>query len=992
MTHVLPALVDLPSEVPETKIWPELSAVVRDDADGTSPRHRRWLTIATLHRSGLYENKQLSAILSPACLSLLEHVGNATLDLELRRAIWLQNPDWEMAQLNHAAAKLIAPARRAVTERLQIADNARLGTGEWQQVATGHSSRSLETVTLQLIGWWSLVLPGRLVGRTVQQIYAERTTDSVDYVDWRTLFANHFDRLSPQFSTRQEGPDHSATFVTTVTTRDGRTATGSAPRKNEAKRLACRTYVITYAPRLIPRPAQRSSSVTWDDPTVHVEDRQLAALYSVSDARLFARALTHQSWAYENATGRDRRASNEVLANLGSSVLKTSIARTKASHLLSATLKPDPDVSTGLTLPDDELVPLGHALGLAKAARLGAGQRQHGISGEMMANFIQATLAAAWLQVPDFNVFEERMPKVVSEFLVKQAGTSMRDGKTRLQELGAELDFEWEWTDERTGPDHCRTYHNTTRITDGSTTIHVEGSGPTRRAAGKAAASVAMEAAGLRSGATATGGRPDAARFFLSRQLDVLDGRRNRWPRWQQQNVLGAGLVANRDWIHFAQWTNAVKRTGFYDTAVSAATRRALEEYYERAARSAGARPIFAAELARALQWVQAAMSDDRQILTPAPYEQLQALSIAHSIWLMPDGTVELTEVLANWARLNRRRAGVVIDVRGQVVVGSQGGEAVQRILQEFVVLSPSPTVELRVSLVPSNSVHEIHLPTDNGWPTQPRNPQVVALISEAAPGVVAEQHDTGAIVKIAQREVTGSGWLWDAATRTRSTDEYDAELGRLLHDLKNEVTAARVALTRKTTTRTERREADLAASRHLDRASAVATQLVDAEMLYTVARPGVCALAPFLRSYSSEVINRVPSGIRVLPPAVTPALIALGGDVLRSVLDNLVKNSVEAMGDEGEIEFSYTLVEEDGVALLEVRDSGPGLPPSLIAALRADAPVPTNKQQGSGLGLPGAMRVLRRAGGDLQPLGIANGASWLLVLPLVGNEDAADG
>ena len=66
--------------------------------------------------------------------------------------------------------------------------------------------------------------------------------------------------------------------------------------------------------------------------------------------------------------------------------------------------------------------------------------------------------------------------------------------------------------------------------------------------------------------------------------------------------------------------------------------------------------------------------------------------------------------------------------------------------------------------------------------------------------------------------------------------DDYDAELARLIHDLKNEVTAAQVASKRSAANRTEQLEAELTSSRHMDAAAALASRLRDADMLYAAA------------------------------------------------------------------------------------------------------------------------------------------------------------
>jgi dsRNA-specific ribonuclease len=108
---------------------------------------------------------------------------------------------------------------------------------------------------------------------------------------------------------------------------------------------------------------------------------------------------------FENTTHRDPRVSSEVLANLGSAVVGLAVVRTKAALLLSETTQPNPDLSTRLAVPTEDLAPLGHALGLPGVCRLGAGQHKLGVSTEMLANFVQAVLAAAYIEVisPTFS-------------------------------------------------------------------------------------------------------------------------------------------------------------------------------------------------------------------------------------------------------------------------------------------------------------------------------------------------------------------------------------------------------------------------------------------------------------------------------------------------------------------------------------------------------------------------------------------------------------
>jgi len=77
-----------------------------------------------------------------------------------------------------------------------------------------------------------------------------------------------------------------------------------------------------------------------------------------------------------------------------------------------------------------------------------------------------------------------------------------------------------------------------------------------------------------------------------------------------------------------------------------------------------------------------------------------------------------------------------------------------------------------------------------------------------------------------------------------------------------------------------------------------------------------------------------------------------------------VLKNAVEAIGEEGRIELRLTLdTEGTGTATLILRDSEPGLSPE--AAERLFTPFFSTKRDGRGLGLTLAHEVLTRHGFD---------------------------
>ncbi|WP_324276370.1 hypothetical protein [Blastococcus brunescens] len=232
-----------------------------------------------------------------------------------------------------------------------------------------------------------------------------------------------------------------------------------------------------------------------------------------------------------------------MLANLGSSVLNAAMMRRRAAVLLSRTTDPDPDVAVALTVPDAALRPMFEALGLGRLVRVSAGLRGQPLSDEIVANMVQATLAASHIQWPDHSTFESHLPAEVHQFLGAQSSTSLVDPVTRLQELSIELDFQVEEDSSREGPDHNSTFRVRLNVRGLAQPISVEGAGASRTAARKIAAAHFWSSAEI---LTDGAGRvPDTtiARLLLVRHLEVLAASRTRWPRWQRAGRLGARMV-----------------------------------------------------------------------------------------------------------------------------------------------------------------------------------------------------------------------------------------------------------------------------------------------------------------------------------------------------------------------------------------------------------------------------------------------------------------
>lgn len=122
------------------------------------------------------------------------------------------------------------------------------------------------------------------------------------------------------------------------------------------------------------------------------------------------------------------------------------------------------------------------------------------------------------------------------------------------------------------------------------------------------------------------------------------------------------------------------------------------------------------------------------------------------------------------------------------------------------------------------------------------------------------------------------------------------------------------------------------------------------------------------------------PEGITLLPTLQTGVMARADRDQLTQVLVNLVKNAEEALKDKGgQVRVRVKGTETD--AIVEVEDTGPGIPPEHRA--RIFEPYFTTKEGGTGLGLAIAARILQEHGGKLEVGGEpGQGARFSVVLP----------
>jgi signal transduction histidine kinase len=153
-------------------------------------------------------------------------------------------------------------------------------------------------------------------------------------------------------------------------------------------------------------------------------------------------------------------------------------------------------------------------------------------------------------------------------------------------------------------------------------------------------------------------------------------------------------------------------------------------------------------------------------------------------------------------------------------------------------------------------------------------------------------------------------------------------------------------------------------------------------------ARPRMAALV--LRDLVDEVIGdlELPAGL-VVENEVPDGLLIQGDlDQLHRLFSNLARNALEALAEGGRLSFSSR--QERERVVVEVSDTGPGLPEAVQARLFEPFAASTSKN-GSGLGLAISREIARAHGGELVLLATgAEGTTFLISLPAALSRAAA--
>lgn len=947
------------------------------------------LTAALWHESYLYEHRADAPNLTPGVLRALETLGGSWISREMASMLVRSRHDEKPGSISRSVGEgKVVFARRVAEREDWVAHCGRYSTGLMDALPPRVRNRVFHQVAglLCLVGAESVLRAH--VDATLAGVLSGGGTD------WVTVLqmAAASEGVEVDWSYDASGPDHERTFTATCTVGAGRRTSAAGPSKKAARWAAAEQLLRQYFPRETAKVARSADPprpplcVLREGHPGHVRavDEIASAFRMAESAKpLISQALVHSSWAYEHQLEMTRAQQRDhgVLAFVGSHVLDYEACLAETVQVV----RDAPEEYAHRTVESRTHLVAMHSIDLRRGILLGRGQRSTGVSDELGSNVFQAVMAAVYLSSAASASLFETWPEgsawaAVAELIAPGAGRGT-DVTTHVQEFVTACDLVTTYEFDRTGPDHRAEY--TARLVLDSPAmqrrVRVQGSPTAGKTAAKHSASAIAvgwfnalaDAEELDRIAKSGGSALAGTTFLLAHLCEIAAGRTSVPAQWRRRGLLGWTLRGQE----LERWAAAADQLLLRQRRVEPDV-EGLASYFQLASGAADSMLPLSEALASTLRWV--ATIDPRDPIDGRQETRLIDLAAAYRALGGEQEPSSLAEAVE----------GQVLLARGKL--RSEIGP--KPVFAPALVIS---AIEALLSVILANGTRaRVAAPSPGEVVLQPDDPPGLATVDLGptieiwrALGIplVLDEKLGRVVLNVNGVGDRGPGPVTSAVRLATipQPSHLAAAVANLLHDLKNQIAAAKaLAASPDGGSRTAALERQLAASRHLDQAAALAERIRAASSLLRPSDGETTSLSTSLRRYASAMLVRIPPSVSLsVASGGEDLVVAMSEPALTAVLDNLVKNAVEAMADGGRVTLDWTY--DDDVAVVEVTDDGPGLPDAVRAAFTSGGRIESTKPGGNGLGLLGVQSLLRRAGGNFELARSAKGTVWHLTIPL---------
>lgn len=987
-----------------------------------------WVTVALTHNSAA----QVGGAASPTRLKMLACVGDAYFDLLSSHAALERNGALLSSEIMEARRSM-GPRLLAAEKKIGIMSSATVGIGMAQELAVSAQLKDSPIIELhkQVIAALALCIPYRNLLRFFQNIYASAEVAPRLALSFKGLLQeftqNRGFGLPVYVTVAETGPAHARAFTIRVSCSSGASSVGNGPRKRAAEEAAAEAFLRKHAPEYLKTRIRAASTAPTGRSPVPVNARYIreAALRNLMEdfsmpangSGLLERALTHPS--FKGVAGLEPWQDNQALANIGGEVLRTAVF-----HMLFPALHQDATWSgkgTSITvlandfLDKDRLVSAAEELQIWPVILLNQTLGPEQMELRTKVNFFKALIAAKFLaHAPEWDVVASLQPAfrehVESRIREARNVREFQSPTSQLLELAAALGITMEFGEPQI------TGHQQRSVTAARLVISVGkkreivitgGRGANGKAARRSLAQhMLLLIHAIHSDFSDATYFADSALFerlsilVLSESVAHAPTTAKEAWHWHNEGLLGSEHLAAGDFGRFAQWAAEAARfcPALKESGENQSRERLLSFYAHISAPSAFdlnlvakslvAKVIAFADSVDALAHTSSARA---QPFFGALQELLRVLSLAGR----KRGPTTLNHEFAALEVLHRRDEKIVLRlVGGGSVIWEEREGATIELISESISRLGSPAEKRVIAITGEQGENiRISLRLELGIPLlhddSNRCEQSTLVRYLRSEGFLLSVTSSAKEVVLEVRNVLSGGFC-DAVRSTIADPLRGLESGarsmlcRVLHDLKNELVACEVAARQHATTRTDQLRFQLAASTHLDavRRLAGAFGVLSGALQQPIVEQ--FSIREFLRSYCVHLLTLLPVSIAaVIPRNVADFEVRTSRDFLKAILDNLVKNALEAMVDGGELRIEWNTVPDEESISICVEDSGGGIEPALLRQLLTGELTQSTKPSGSGVGMVTVVSMIRRLGGDLRGESRpGTGTTWTVVVP----------
>ncbi len=1001
-----------------------------------------WITLSLVHSS--YLNEHLSDFemvgISVDTLHLLESLGTAFTELALHNLAYVDPQVQTTGEADNFVSGVVGVVYQRIAENLCLAELAFASVGASHDVENmrGFRQTFLSTLGSQFLGALAICSNYEILFSLVETTVEELHVPSKPIMSYKSALLEYSQARKmglPEYKLVEEtGPNHARLFYSRAYTRDGRWAEGKGSSKKQAEEVAARSYMEEFAPNCLAGKVARVRRAGLQLEPHHVPpELHRAAIQALckdlqipSDKMwLLSQALVHRSFL--NETQSKSCQDNRMLAQLGAGVFDAIATKIVVDKLIESALAGNEELSPGHILApfrETSVVSEGFdLLKLEKALLVGKGQAKQGITSTIKADTLQAVLAAIFLANGTFRDSELSLPSSLVRWLSGSIEKLIVDPDTiihpkdKLQRQLQLIRMPWEYRIESQGPEYDKEYRASVVLLSPLIKrrfIIREGRGATRREAeSKAALLVSRIIDEVNSGIGVTqasgllkdkAGRSFAL-FLLEHELSCIPTSQSNVVRWQKEGMLGSQLLMEKGLSAFRLWARAADSflkedesgmpkldnvSRFYKLLRATSSQRVQYSYQDQI--NTISRFLDQFDLERQ----QPDVRERRE------FSEILALSKISSLLSRKRTTVKLADVLEDLLLLRRDRRPLVRLQRPVPSLSiSERAGACQLMLNEVLSLlnkedfSDDSFIVLSISDDPKKMMIDFEFKLPSSLRSAEETKRMIdrsslwSFLIDEIPisyiGVFSQEihiHSEAYHAPFSNRFATVALEAYGQESAfSRSENEV---ISRLLHDLKNELIACQVSLESAGVDRTGKLKSKYEASKHLDKAMFLCHSLETIGR--AVGTPTIMPINPreFFRQYVAEKIVSIPSNIRVDPPTTIESCeVWTSPDFLRSTIDNLVRNSVEAMPDGGEIRLDWLFDPTYSSLFIEISDTGPGIDDILLKRLLAGRRIESTKEGGSGIGMLTVNAMLQRIGGTISAeTDPSRGTRWTIVLP----------